>query len=208
MDGSPPTEADRAWFRIVRRVAEVGGIQRPQYTIQTSEREANGHGEVPFRPYSVELELILVNMNNATRGAILANIRLFEDSEDLESATEFIVPSDSSDETDEEDEEEENGVQFTPSQVEGFMQTSSRVEIGTLGADDLRCSICKEEYGKQRGESPGPTSKMDPRLPDDEMPEYPVKLSCGHVLGEWCIKTWLLAHPASCPTCRYQFRPV
>lgn len=211
MDSGPPTEAGRAWFRIVCQVAEVGGIQRQQYTIQTSEREANGHGEVPFRPYSEELELILFNMNAATREAILANVRLFENSEDLESTTEFMVSSDSenSDEADQEDEEEGNGIQFSPGQVENFIQTLSRVEMDTLGADDRSCSICKEEYGKQRGEnSTQPASEINPRLPDDEMPEYPVKLSCGHVLGECCIKTWLLAQPASCPTCRRQFRPA
>lgn len=139
VEGGPPTEANRAWFRIVCPVAEVGGIQRQQYTIQTSEREANGHGEVPFRPYSEEL--ILFNMNAATCEEILANIWLFENSEDLESTTEFMVSSDSenADGADPEDEEEENGIQFSPrdsSSSKKSLSNNDRMQLKT--AFDIR----------------------------------------------------------------------
>lgn len=105
-------------------------------------------------------------------------------------------------------EEEGSGVQFSSSQVEDFVNALPRVEISSLGTDDLKCSICKLEYGKERAISTEPGSDSDQGLPGEGMPEYPVKLSCGHVFGDWCIKTWLLLQPASCPTCRVHLQPV
>lgn len=104
--------------------------------------------------------------------------------------------------------EEGSGIQFSPCQIEDFLQTLDRVEISTLGTDDLTCSICKLEYGKGRGNTTEPVSGSGQALPGEESPEYPVKLSCGHVFGNWCIKTWLLGRPASCPACRFQFQMV
>lgn len=83
------------------------------------------------------------------------------------------------------------------------------MEIGALETDDMECSICKLEYGTYRGEEISSTeSVLDQGLPGEESTEQPVKLCCGHLFGEWCIKTWLLEQPASCPVCRFQFKPV
>lgn len=109
---------------------------------------------------------------------------------------------------DQADEEEGSVVQFSSSQVEDFVKTLSRVEISSLGTDELTCSICKLDYGEERGNSTEPVSDSDQRLPGEGPPEHPVKLSCGHVFGNWCIKTWLILQPASCPTCRFHFQPV
>lgn len=200
VDRGPPTVADRTWFRIVHRVTDIRGTQTLQYPYNSS-----GHGEVSLSPASEELELMLADMNTTTRRAIHATIPLLESWRTLESATDWIVHSDDENFNYDED---QSGIQLSPNQVDEFMQTLSRVEIGTLGTDDLSCSICKEEYGKQRGDSTEPASGSDPRLPGEEMPEQPVELSCRHVFGEWCIKTWLLEQPASCPTCRFHFKPL
>lgn len=97
------------------------------------------------------------------------------------------------------------GFPFAPSH---FLQDSHRVEIDTLDKDDQNCSICKSKYGKERRDTTKPASNTDQGLLDEEMPEYPVKLRCGHVLGDGCIKTKLLDQAASCPLCRLQFPPV
>lgn len=102
-----------------------------------------------------------------------------------------------------------NGARWPSSQVGDFLQTLSRIDTGTLEPDDLKCAICQSEYGKERGDTSKPASDSDKVLPGQETAEYPVRLPCGHVLGLWCIKTWLLnAQPASCPLCRHQFQPV
>lgn len=102
---------------------------------------------------------------------------------------------------------EGSGVQWSPNQIEVFLQTLPGMDTGTLGPDDLKCAICQSEFGKERGE--GETSDSGQGLPGQESAEHPVKLPCGHVFGLWCIETWLLnAQPASCPLCRYLFQPV
>lgn len=105
------------------------------------------------------------------------------------------------------DPQDGSGIQWSPNQIEDFLQTLPHMETGTLGPDDLKCAICQSEFGKERGE--GETSDSGQALPGQESAEYPVKLPCGHVFGLWCIDTWLLnAQPASCPLCRYLFQPV
>lgn len=101
-----------------------------------------------------------------------------------------------------------SGTQFSPSQVEDFLQTSSPVGISKLEKDDQRCSICMSEYVKERGDTKKPAVESEQRLLGEDAPENPIKLPCGHVFGEWCIKAWLLKQRASCPVCRFQFRPV
>lgn len=109
---------------------------------------------------------------------------------------------------DEPDEEEVSWMKLSYSRVEDFVKTLARVEISTLGAEDLKCSICKLEYGKGRGNIAEPASDSDQELLGEETPEDPVKLWCGHVFGDCCIKTWLVEQPGSCPTCRFQYQPV
>lgn len=105
-------------------------------------------------------------------------------------------------------EDDKSGTQFSPSQVEDFLQTSSPVEISTLEKDDQKCSICMSEYVKERGDTNKPAMESEQGLLGEDAPENPIKLPCGHVFGEWCIKAWLLKQRASCPVCRFQFRPV
>lgn len=100
-----------------------------------------------------------------------------------------------------------SGTQFSSSQIEDFLQNSPPVEKSTLEEEDQECSICMSKYGIGRGNKE-PATKSEQGLLGEEAPESPVKLPCGHVFGDWCIKKWLLTQHASCPACRFQFRPV
>lgn len=181
-------------------------MQTQDYVQQAVQREANG--EAPILPTPDELELMTADLNDNARWIIQISLVLFQEiraSEEFETTT---LASDSRDFHNlQADDEDRSGIQFSPSQVEEFLQTLSHMEISTL-ADNVTCSICKQEYGTPRGDSTEPGSGSDEALPGEEAPEYPVKLSCSHVFGEWCIKTWLLRQPATCPTCSFQFEPV
>ena len=101
--------------------------------------------------------------------------------------------------------EEDSGVQKASSEVEGILQNLSRVETNLLETDDLKCSICHSEYGKERGDTTMQLSDFDEESPDPEASENPVMLPCGHLFGDLCIYKWLQEpRPASCPLCRYQ----
>lgn len=76
------------------------------------------------------------------------------------------------------DQPDEEDVQFCSSRVEDFVKTLARVEISTLGADDLKCSICKLEYGKGRGNIAEPASDSDQELLGEGTPKNPVKIWC------------------------------
>lgn len=203
----PLSEADRAWYLIVRRAAIIPEVQTQVYVQQTIQREVNG--EVPILPTPEQLEQMTAHMNTHARWTMRTSLVLVEEIRASVEITATILANDDGDFIDyQADGEEGTGIRFSPSQVEDFLQTLSPVEISTLRTDDTKCSICKEEYGKERGKSTNLVSDADQRLPGEETSEYPVKLSCRHVFGDWCIKAWLLRQPASCPTCRFQFGPV
>lgn len=113
-------------------------------------------------------------------------------------------------------EEAQNKIQFSPEQVDEFVQSLTRMKTSSLETEDQTCSICKFDYGRVRGNLAEPAydikqkqvSDCDQGLPGEEMPEYAAKLPCGHVYGEWCLKTWFLSQPATCPTCRFCFQPL
>lgn len=77
-----------------------------------------------------------------------------------------------------------SGTQFSPSQVEDFLQTSSPVGISTLEKDDQKCSICMSEYVKERGDTNKPAMESGKGLLGVDAPENPIKLPCGPVFGE------------------------
>ena len=91
VDGSPPTAADRPWIRVFCRVREVSGAQIRQYSIQTSQREANGEGEVPLFPTSRtrDLKLMLDDMNATTIRVISATQDLFKNMKTPDLVTEL-----------------------------------------------------------------------------------------------------------------------
>lgn len=120
---------------------------------QTAQRKTNRH--VPTLPKPEDFELMLpADMNATIRRAIYASLQVFGTIKRFTGGILDFSDDDDDDYFDQTDDEEEwkgSGIQFSPSQVEDFMQTVSRVEMGTLGTDELACSICKEEYSKQRG---------------------------------------------------------
>ena len=68
---------------------------------------------------------------------------------------------------------------------------------------DRSCGICNRAYGKAPEYT---TSEPWTRLPRPSE-EEPVRLLCGHVLGENCIQRWTFPQPwgrnrNSCPLCR------
>lgn len=200
------SEADKAWYLVVRRAAAIR-VQTQVYLQQTIQREANG--EVPILPTPEQLGLMVGEMDIDARQTMRICLMLIAEIRAIEENTATIIDSDNGDFMDDQaDDEQGTGIQFSPSQVEDFLQTLVPEETSSLRTDDTNCSICKEKYGKERGNSTGLVSDADQRLLGEETPEYPVKLSCRHVFGGWCIKAWLLRQPASCPACRVQFRPV
>lgn len=177
---------------------------------------SEARGDIPSLPTPEELDRMLANLDDNTCSYIRGSLVLIvEYRAVLEHAASILasvdgefdrlLPDDVFD-----DYEESSGIQFSASQVDNFVRTLPRVEISILDKEEEKCSICKLEYGTMRGSttSTEPASQSDQGLPGEESPEQPVKLSCGHIFGEWCIKTWLLEQPASCPTCRLQFEPI
>ncbi len=219
-DRGPISEADRVWYRIVRQVVSMhralgsgsgsGRAQAQQKYVQTClQREANG--EAAIMPTPGELNQLLAGINDHASMLIRASLESFKECRAFEEYTTTMLSAGGfiSDGGDEEREGESIGIQFSPNQVDEFVETSARVEIGALESDEMECSICKFEYGTYKGEEIRSTEPaLDQELPSEDAPEQPAKLPCGHVFGEWCIKTWLLEQPATCPTCRFQFKPV
>lgn len=107
------------------------------------------------------------------------------------------------------DPDERTGGRLSPFQVEAFVQTLSPVVISSMEVDDRKCSICRSEYGKDRGSNSVPASESDQVFAGENLREFPVELPCGHVFGDWCISIWLRGcRPPSCPVCRSSFQVV
>lgn len=212
---NPPSDADRSWYAIVRRVVAIRerlAHTRVEYIERCLESEANG--QVPILPTPEEVDLMLLGIDDNTCDYVRGSLDLIVQYRDvLDHAANLIVRANVGIDlllADNDEEEESSGIQFSASQVDDFLQTLPRVEISTLELEEVKCSICKLDYGTQRGNTTSTETGLESGqgLPGEEEPEQPVELFCGHVFGEWCIKTWLLEQPASCPTCRLQFEPI
>lgn len=63
------------------------------------------------------------------------------------------------------EEGEDSGIPFFQSQIDEFPQTlGPRVEISRLRTNKLGCSICKSEYGKERGNTSTEPAVLDQEL--------------------------------------------
>lgn len=203
-------------------IQEGGAHAWLPYLLQCIRCEINGQAAI--LPTPEELDLMLTNTDYETRNFVVDSLVLIIEYRGVIEYAESLIArfnggsnrlrdaedDDEEEEWEEEEEEESLGFQFTTGQVDDFIQTLARVEISTLHVDDAKCPICKLDYGTQRGETASSESatNSDQGLPGEDAPEQPVRLSCGHVFGEWCIKTWLLEQRATCPTCRFQFEPI
>lgn len=89
--------------------------------------------------------------------------------------------------------------------VESWLKHLELGNTDHLEEGDRTCNICTLEYGIPRTELLLSDSKSQ-----EEEPELPVKLPCGHVFGSQCIKVWFTPAPAggngnTCPTCRRKY---
>lgn len=134
---------------------------------QAIQRE--GNGEVPILLTPEQLGLMMAEMDTNARWTMRICLVLIEEIRAIEENTATIIDSDNGDFMDDQAYYEQGtGIQFSPSQVEDFLQTFVPVEISSLRTDDTKCSICKEEYSKERGKSTGLGSDADQRLPGEK----------------------------------------
>lgn len=61
----------------------------------------------------------------------------------------------------------------------------------------------KSECEYEAGQPVEAANPMNSEMGEDERPENAVKLECGHIFGERCIRRWIIeGNPPTCPTCR------
>lgn len=102
---------------------------------------------------------------------------------------------------------------FSAAEVDEFMKTLGKVDVGSLQQDAKECDICMNDFSHLPGTASctSPTPASDTHKPaeksiHDEEVESPVRLACGHVYGENCLKTWIsgkgIGNLPTCPMCR------
>lgn len=114
---------------------------------------------------------------------------------------------------------------FTPTEFRRFIRSLPHVPRDSLGDDpkDHECTICYNPFFEARGRPEAETigngsvarpdmSQQLHEVPGSEMPEFPVRLPCGHIFGRFCIQVWIAGEesgdPPTCPICRAIWRPV
>ena len=73
-----------------------------------------------------------------------------------------------------------------------FLETLPTVALKDLG-DDTECVVCMEKFGNKTA--------------DKGEVERPVRLPCSHVVGSFCIESWVSPRKETrntCPVCRHQ----
>lgn len=147
---------DRSWYQIIHLVVTLrGGEAQTQqaYIQQCLRTEANG--EAAILPSPEELDLMLADLGSACQSYIRAFNQSFEQFRRIEQlrATEQSRPIEEFPETELASESESGRIQFSPCQVDKFLQTLARVGMSTLEeSEEATCSICLQEYGTDRGE--------------------------------------------------------
>lgn len=105
-------------------------------------------------------------------------------------------------------------LRFSHKKVDRFMYSLSRTDTSSLAEDDKLCEICFLCFGEWRWEDRYTVNAGDSgpfKVLVDMMPENPVRLSCGHIFGELCLRTWMMRipkGPLKCPKCRTKFSRV
>lgn len=87
---------------------------------------------------------------------------------------------------------------FSAVEVDEFMKTIEKVDVSSLKQDERECDICREDFSHPPGSgsstNPAPASdaqESPEQFVSDEELETPVRLACGHVYGENCLKLWI-----------------
>lgn len=93
-------------------------------------------------------------------------------------------------------------------EVDRFMYSLDRTDVSSLAKADKLCDICFLCFGEWRWEDRRPANAGDSepfKVRVNMMPENAVRLSCGHLFGELCLRTWMMRNrkgPLTCPKCR------
>lgn len=99
-------------------------------------------------------------------------------------------------------------------EVDQFMYSLNQIDIGTLAEDNKLCEICFLCFDEWRWDDkrPADAGALKPfEVLNDMMPENPVRLPCGHIFGELCLRTWIMKMdegPPTCPKCRRGFKSL
>lgn len=98
---------------------------------------------------------------------------------------------------------------FSPPQeisvsVDVFMSGLTKIDVDELTQDNKECAICKIEYA--------PFAGLEVDTEGQVMLENPVKLACGHIFGESCLRSWISTNlrriRPTCPICRVAFEGI
>lgn len=102
---------------------------------------------------------------------------------------------------------------FSAAEVDEFIKKLGKVNVTSLKQDARECDICKTDFSHlpaaASSTNPTPVSHAQETAEqsvNDEELEIPVRLACGHVYGEKCLKTWIsgkrVGNLPTCPMCR------
>lgn len=97
----------------------------------------------------------------------------------------------------------------TVTEVDEFIKTLEKVNVTSLKQDARECDICKTDFSHSTDPTPASHAAQElakQSVNDEEQPESPVRLACGHVYGQRCLKTWIsgkgTGNLPTCPMCR------
>lgn len=100
-----------------------------------------------------------------------------------------------------------------------FMRSLTKVGVDELTQDTNRCAICMVKFAISAGPQVGTDATENDEVlaeqsvntqqgvdVEQEIPEIPLKLACGHIFGESCIQSWISERDGriqpTCPICR------
>lgn len=105
--------------------------------------------------------------------------------------------------------------EYSHKTVDRLMYSLHRTNVSSLAEDDKLCEICFlcfdewrwDDEERQISNKAGGVDSEPFQVLVEMMPENPVKLYCGHIFGELCLRTWLMqiipkGGPPTCPKCR------
>lgn len=100
-------------------------------------------------------------------------------------------------------------LRLSQKEVDQLIYSLNRADVSSLAEDNKLCDICFLCFGEWRWEDRRPANAGDSKpfkVQVNMMPENPVRLSCGHIFGELCLRTWMMrtpkGPPLTCPNCR------
>lgn len=103
---------------------------------------------------------------------------------------------------------------FLREEADQFLCSLRRIDPNVLAKDDKLCEICFSCFDEWRwgDEHPENAGVLKPFMVlEGMMPETPVRLPCGHIFGELCLRTWMMGlreGPPTCPKCRVVLKKV